>query len=693
MLQDSYVILGLAAALLLAAVGLLFLWQRLRAAETTAAQRNRELRDMEMAYTNAPLGMAMLDRQLRYLRINRLLADINGVSIEGHLGKTIREVVPSLANQVEQPFLQVVRTGEPLLGLVFEGTTAAQPGQNRFWRENVYPIHGAREELLGINVSVEEITEEKRLNDALQASEARERERAAEMEAVMNATPAGIFLAHDVSCSHVYGNEEGNRLLRLRPGENGSANRPSMPSPCRFSETRTGHPLRPHQLPLQVAAATGEEVRGAELTLNFDNGDVVHVLCNAVPLFGNDGKPTGALCAFIDITAQRHAEQASIQDSQRKDAFLATLAHELRNPLASIQSGLEIMKLSPLESPAMARARDIMSRQLSHLVHLIDDLLDVSRITSGKLELKKGKIDLRKVVQDALDINHLHIEAFRHELRLELPSMPLIVDADHVRLAQVIGNLLNNAAKYTPERGCITVAVAAEDKHAVIRISDNGIGIDKEMLPELFNMYAQLEDGRGRRKGGMGVGLSLARQIVELHGGTLGAQSAGPRQGSTFEVCLPLYEPFIEEKKAGDLAPSHHDSCHDARDDDGAPARRILVVDDNKDAAEALSALLGLWGNTVQLAFTGNDAIRRAKEFEPDIAFIDVGLPDISGLEVAKTLRREASLQRATLIALTGWGSDKDRQKTKEAGFDFHLTKPASMDAIRHVLPGLKMPC
>lgn len=664
---------------------MLFLRQRLRAAEAAAAQQQREWRDMELAYASAPLGMAMLDRQLRYIRINRLLADINGISLEAHLGKTVREVVPNLADQVEQPFLQVVHTGEPLLGLVFEGTTAAQPGRTRFWRENVYPILDDKGDIIGINVSVEEITEEKRLYDALRASEARERERAAELEAVMNATPAGIFLAHDVSCSYVYGNEEGSRLMRLQPGENGSANRPGMPSPCRFSEMRTGTPLRPHQLPLQVAAATGKEVRGAELTLSFDNGDVVHVLCNAVPLFGSDGKPAGALCAFIDITAQRQAAQISIEESQRKDAFLATLAHELRNPLASIQSGLEIMKLSPLDTPAMARARDIMSRQLSHLLHLIDDLLDVSRITSGKLELKKRKIDLRKVVQDALDINHLYLETFGHEMRLTLSPVPLIVDADEVRLAQVIGNLLNNAAKYTPERGCITVAVEAEEYCAVIRISDNGIGIDKEMLPGLFNMFAQLEDGRGRRKGGMGVGLSLARQIVELHGGMLGAQSAGPRQGSTFEVRLPLCEPAIEETKARDATPSFHDDC--------SPAKRILVVDDNKDAAEALSALLGMAGNTIQLAFTGNDAIRRAREFEPEIAFIVVGLPDISGLEVAKSLRKEASLQRATLIALTGWGSDKDRQRTKEAGFDFHLTKPASMDAIRHILPGLKMPC
>lgn len=687
MLQDSYVIyvVALTAALLLAGGGLVLLRQRLRAAEAVATQQQRECRDMELAYLNAPLGLAMLDRQLRYLRINRLLADINGISIKDHLGKTVRKVVPNLADQVEQPFLHVIRTGEPMLGLVFEGTTAAQPGKTRFWRENVYPIQDDKGDIIGINVSVEEITEEKRLNDALRASEARERERAAEMEAVMNAAPAAIFLAHDVSCSHMYGNEEGRRLLRLRPGENGSANRPGVPSPCRFTEMRTGTPLRPHQLPLQLAAATGKEVRGAELTLSFDNGDVVHVLCNAVPLLGIDGKPAGALCAFIDITAQRQVEQVIIQEGQRKDAFLATLAHELRNPLASIQSGLEIMKLSPLDTPAMARARDVMSRQLSHLVHLIDDLLDVSRINSGKLELKKEKIDLRKVVQDALDINHLHIEAFGHELQLELPPSPLMVDADQVRLEQVIGNLLNNAAKYTPERGCITVTVAAEEKRAVIRISDNGIGIDKEMLPKLFNMFAQLEDGRGRRNGGMGVGLSLARQIVELHGGTLGAQSAGPRQGSTFDVRLPLCEPAMEEMKARDTAPSRHEDC--------PPMKRILVVDDNEDAAEALSALLGMAGNTVQLAFTGNDAIRRAREFEPEIAFIDVGLPDISGLEVAKSLRKEASLQRATLIALTGWGSDKDRQRTKEAGFDYHLTKPASIDAIRHVLPGLKMPC
>lgn len=682
MQQDLHVPVAVLAsgAFLLIMCCLAVLWARLRRLQNVLRQTQRDLGEMELAYANAPLGLAMLDRNLHYIRINKLLAQLNGVSAEQHIGKSIRDVVPDVAAQAEEPFLQVLRTGKPRLGILFEGSTSAQPGARRFWRENIYPIFDDDGQVIGINVAVEDVTEEKRLNDALKASESRERQRASELEVVMNAAPAAIFLARDVSCNRVIGNAEANRMLHLTPGENASANPPNHRA---FEEYANGKPVCADQLPMQLAAKTGREVRGVELTYHFESGEVIHVLANAAPLINHAGEVFGAVGAFIDITAQKQAAQVLIQESRRKDEFLATLAHELRNPLASIQNGLELMKLVPAAPPTLERARNIVERQLSHLVRLIDDLLDVSRITSGKLELKKQKIALNAIIDSALEASRPHIEACGHVLDVALCGASLYADADLIRMAQVVSNLLNNAAKYTPPGGHISLAVEQEDGFAIIRVTDNGIGIERHMLGKVFEMFGQVEDARAWRKGGMGIGLSLARRLVEMHGGTLIAESPGPGAGSTFIVRLPLCD-----------APDG--TRHPAVARSALPAssmeHRILILDDNVDAANTLGALLELGGHTIELAYNGRDAVKMAREFRPEIAFLDIGLPDMSGLDVARTLRREQALQGSKLIALTGWGSDKDRAECKEAGFDFHLTKPVTIDAIKGILPDLKMP-
>lgn len=679
--QESYiageVIVGIAFALL--AGGLAAAWYRLRGMQKAARQTRRTLEEMEMAYANAPLGLAMLDCELRYIRINKLLAQLNGVSAKDHIGKTVRDIVPDVARQAEELFRQVLRTGKPQFGIVFEGATSAQPGVPRFWRENVYPIVADDGRVIGINVAVEDVTEEKRLYDALKASELRERQRASELEVVMNATPAAIFLARDRACDQVIGNAEGNRMLRLKPDENASAN-PIDRRPYRDAD---GMPVAPDQLPMQRAAATGKEVRGVELSYCFDSGEEIHLLANAAPLLNEAGDVFGAVGAFIDITAQKAAAQVVMRESQRKDEFLATLAHELRNPLASIQNGLELMKLVPAGTPAPVRVRSIVERQLSHLVRLIDDLLDVSRINTGKLALQKRKVALKAIIDNAMEVCRPHIEASGHACEVCLPGAPLYVDADLMRMEQVVCNLLNNAAKYTSEGGRIRVAVSEEQGDAVIRVSDNGIGIERAMLPKVFEMFGQAEDARERRKGGLGIGLSLARQLTEMHDGTLTAESGGLGTGSTFTVRLPL--------------------CHDPEDGNNGPAargpqpascreRRILILDDNVDAAHTLGALFEIGGHRIELAYNGQDAVRMAREFRPDVAFLDIGLPDISGLDVARQLRREQALQGSKLVALTGWDSEKDRAECKEAGFDFHLTKPVTIDAIKGILPELTMP-
>ena len=672
---------SVASALL--AVALFIALRRLRNLRARISRLQRDFADMEMAYANAPLGLAILDTRLRYIRINNLLAQINGVSVQDHIGKTIREIVPDVVDHVEERLLRVIRTGELLPGIVFEGMTSAQPGVPRFWRENAYPIFDEHGEVVGISVAVEEITEEKRLNDALRASEMRERERAAELETVMNATPAAILLSHDRACSHVSGNPESYRLLRLTPGGNASATAPDAEEIRPFIEYANGVPVRPDQLPMQVAAATGEEVRDAELELHFRNGDVIHLLSNAAPLRDHAGDVIGAVGAFIDVTARKEAGQALQRESRRKDEFLAMLAHELRNPLAAIQAGLELMKLPPNGSPASVQARNAMERQLMHLVRLIDDLLDVSRISFGKLALKKAKVSMREIIDSAVEVSRLQAGGSGHVIDVDVPAAPLYVDADPVRMAQVVSNLLNNATKYTPEGGRIRVQAEREDRDAVIRVIDNGIGIEKDMLDKVFDMFSQVESASDHRKGGIGVGLSLARQLVEMHGGKLIAESDGPGTGSIFTARLPLCDGVIDDAPSDSLrfdTPST------------APRRRILIVDDNEDAAQMLGTLLELAGHTIRLAYSGRNAIDVAKAFQPELAFLDIGMPDMNGHEVAKAMRNDNGIMRATLVALTGWGSVSDRAESKDAGFDYHLTKPVTLDAIRRILPDLKLP-
>jgi PAS domain S-box-containing protein len=389
---------------------------------------------------------------------------------------------------------------------------------------------------------------------------------------------------------------------------------------------------------------------------------------------------------FTDITERRRTEvelrrlaDDLAEQDRRKTEFLATLAHELRNPLAPIRSGLQFMRRAQSDPAALARVQDIMDRQLDHLVHLVDDLLDVARITRGQVELKPDWIDLAEVLDAAVETSRPLIEAARHRLDLRLPSEPLTLYADATRLTQVVSNLLNNAAKYTPRGGAIVLAAERDGDQALIAVSDNGIGIPHESLDEVFTMFTQVSQHAQRMPGGLGIGLSLVRSLVELHGGTIRAASAGLDAGSVFTVRLPL---------AGPGAPPR---AHAADGNQGgAPASgagmRVLVVDDNRDAAETLAALLGMMGHEVAVANDGHQALRMMAGMLPQVAFLDIGMPGMSGYEVAQAVRKDARLDAVRLVALTGWGGEADRARTRAAGFDEHLTKPADLAAIEAVL-------
>jgi PAS domain S-box-containing protein len=387
---------------------------------------------------------------------------------------------------------------------------------------------------------------------------------------------------------------------------------------------------------------------------------------------------------FTDITQRRETElelrrlaDGLAEEDRRKTEFLATLAHELRNPLAPIRSGLQLMRRAGGDPAALARVQDIMDRQLDQLVHLVDDLLDVARITRGQIELKPAWIGLEDVVRAAVDASMPLIEASRHRLDLRLPAEPLTLYADATRLTQVISNLLNNAAKYTPRGGSIVLAAERDGEQAVIVVSDNGIGIPGESLETVFQMFTQIPHPSQHGHGGLGIGLSLVRSLVELHGGSIGAASGGIGAGSVFTVRLPL---------AG------KNCCVEAPLLAPAPAQlqsaglRLLVVDDNRDAAETLAALLGVMGHSAPVAADGHQALRMIASLRPDIVFLDIGMPGMSGYEVAQAVRADPQLDKVRLVALTGWGGEADRARSAAAGFDAHLTKPATVTAIEEVL-------
>ena len=379
--------------------------------------------------------------------------------------------------------------------------------------------------------------------------------------------------------------------------------------------------------------------------------------------------------AFNDMLAEagRRTEELRLAD-QRKDEFLAMLAHELRNPLAPIRNALEILRMAGNDPAKATAAREMMQRQVAQMVRLVDDLLDVSRITTGKLAVRKAVIELQSVLRDAVEIARPFVEARRHKFDLVLPREPIIVEGDRTRLAQVFSNLLNNAAKYTDPGGQILLSAAREDRSAVVRVRDNGIGLAPESMSSIFDMFVQVDRTLERSQAGLGVGLTLARRLVELHDGAIEAHSEGPGRGSEFVVRLPL-----SYARLGEGATRRREATD-------ATARRILLADDNVDFATSLGQLLAARGHDVRIVHDGEEAIREAEAFEPEVAFVDIGMPKVHGYDVARQLRSQPATAGALLVAVTGWGQDNDRKRAREAGFDRHLVKPVDPAEIEQIL-------
>ena len=380
-----------------------------------------------------------------------------------------------------------------------------------------------------------------------------------------------------------------------------------------------------------------------------------------------------------DLTERRRVDEL-VQADRFKNEFLALLAHELRNPLAPIRSAVQVLSRQSPANPEMAQAQEIAERQIRHMARLLDDLLDVARISQGKLEIRREALDVREIAGRAVAAELPFIEERGLEMSVDLPGGPLGVDADPVRLQQILVNLLNNAAKYTDAGGRIALSARSEGREAVIRVRDNGIGIDPAMASRLFEPFVQVERREKRSVGGVGLGLAVVKRLVELHQGSVNVFSAGLGRGSEFVVRLPQVP----------IGSSVRESRPSAAVRAPGSAKRILVADDNVDAADGLKLLLELSGDQVRVAYDGVSALRVAREFNPQIALLDVGMPNLDGFEIARRLREDPQTRHTILIAVTGWGQAEDRRRSKEAGFDYHLVKPVEPSALERLLETIK---
>jgi PAS domain S-box-containing protein len=438
---------------------------------------------------------------------------------------------------------------------------------------------------------------------------------------------------------------------------------------------------RPRVAQAVQAALDKHEDYTVEFRIRHASGEWLWMEGRGKATYGPDGKAQMLYGLGIDVTERHRAVEALKEADRRKDEFLATLAHELRNPLAPISSGLHIMRMSKDNPAAVAGAREIMERQVRQMVRLVDDLLDVARISTGKVELQRAPLTLAEAIQDAAETSGPLIAQSGHRLEITNARPAVWVDADRTRLAQVFANLLNNSAKYSEPGRTIRISTGQDGGAAVVRLKDEGIGIHPEMLPRVFEMFRQVDRSGPYSHGGLGIGLFIVKRLVEMHGGTIDVRSNGPGTGTEFEVRLPAI-----------AAPAAMEDQELAADDMASqPRRRVLVVDDNQDAAEALATILSLSGHDTEMAHDGMGAIAAAASFRPEVVFLDIGMPSIDGHETARRIREQPWGKDMVLVALTGWGQAEDRRKSREAGFDHHLVKPADPTLVAELLSKLPL--
>jgi PAS domain S-box-containing protein len=516
--------------------------------------------------------------------------------------------------------------------------------------------------------------ERERLLRERRESEQRALARAAELQTVLDLVPAAVWIARDPQGTRIDANRFGAELLERPQGVNVSVTGPPGERPLNFRPMRNGVEMAPDDLPIQAAARRGVAIRDSEFDLVFDDGRVRHLLGNSAPLRDTDGHVVGSVGAFIDITARKQTEQALRDASRRKDEFVAMLSHELRNPLAPIMNCLYILEHAAPGGEQARRAHQVIARQAAQLSRLVNALLDASRLSRNLIRLQREPLDASEVVGRAVDDHRTLFEESGVSLSFEPSRQPFLVNADATRLAQVIGNLLHNAAKFTSAGGRVAVRVGLERGVGAVRVVDDGAGIAPDLLDRLSQPFTQLRQGLDRSDGGLGLGLAIAKGLVEMHGGSLSVRSNGAGRGTEVVVHLPLHEGAVGARQAG--APP---ACV-------AAARRVLIIEDNPDSASSLRETLELWRHEVAVAHAGPAGIECARVFRPEVVFCDIGLPGMDGYAVARALRADPALSGTRLVALSGYALEEDVERATAAGFDRHIAKPPSMEDLAAAL-------
>lgn len=580
-----------------------------------------------------------------------------GYPAEEAIDQPITLIIPPELHQEEKKILERLRNGQRIDH--FETVRVAKDGRRLDVSLSISPVRDRSGRIIGASKVARDITDRKRAERQLQESEERFR--------FLAETIPSIVFTSDPNGKLTYVNKRWLEYFGM-PADQIEMSWADLPR----------HPDDEDRCRIEWSKALRD---GKQFDIEVRNrrydGVYRWFVTRAVPLRNSSGRIVSWFGVTTDIHDQKQMQDQLREADRLKDEFLATLAHELRNPLAPIKNSVQFLRMSGGVQANGNHAAEIIDRQVNHLVRLVDDLLEVSRITRGRVELRKEAIELIAIVNNAVETSKPVIDAAGHDLEVSLPLETLTLDADPVRLSQVLANLLNNAAKYTDPGGKIWLTARREADEVVVSVRDTGVGIPSAILPHIFEMFVQADRSLGRSQGGLGIGLTLAQTLVKQHGGRIEARSEGPGRGSEFIVRLPLRKEQTAEE-AG--APTPDDSVA------ASNALRILVVDDNKDSAESLSMCLGLSGHRVEMVHQGLAALETAFAYRPDVIVLDIGLPDIDGYQVATRLRQQPAFAQVLLIALTGYGQEEDRQRCFDAGFDEHMVKPADPALLEETL-------
>jgi PAS domain S-box-containing protein len=647
---------------------------RQRVEHEIAADRER----LRITLASIGDGVISTDVDGRVTFLNGVAETLTGWSQAEAAGRDLTDVFRVVAAATRRPLenlaLRAVREGT-IAGPGEDSLLLARDGTERWIDDSAAPMWEQPGVPMGTVLVFRDVTERKAAHEAMARLAAIVE---SSDDAIVSKDLDGKILSWNAGAERIFGYSSGEAVGRsitmLIPSE-------------RLDEERM----------ILGRIRRGERVEPFETIRVTKDGRKINISLTTSPVRDDAGRVVAASKVARDITAKKRAERRAQRllkrereharenvrlnrelrnQDRRKDEFLALLAHELRNPLAPIRNALQMMRLTGDDRVVVAESRGIMERQLGHMVRLIDDLLDVARINQNKLELRRAQVLLDEIVSDAVDAARPLIESWGHHLTVALPAEPLVLDADFTRVAQILSNLLTNAAKYTDRGGNIWLTAHREEDQAVISVRDSGIGIPTDAVPRIFDMFSQVDRTIERSTGGLGIGLSIVKGLAEMHGGTVEVDSPGLGRGSTFTVRLPLHGQTAaavpSAKREEELPPPS--------------ARRVLIVDDSRDAALSMAKLLSLLGSEVQTAHDGLEAVARAAEFRPEVILMDVGMPRLNGYEATRRIRAQPWAADVTIVALTGWGQEADRALSTEAGCNGHLVKPVNLSDLERLL-------